>query len=195
MNIPTGFAQINYVFTGVGLPNGAQCTLGVDLDEFAGTASTLASTMRINLEESQDLWDSTGTMVQLSECRVKLGPNATGAMASSPSTKAGSYSATDSLPSAAYLIRKNTSMGGRQGRGRLYWPGAVLQDCQDDGDLLTNLITEQDAGWSTFIGKVLADGLIPVLLRAEESPLQTPVTIESMTCQGRLATQRRRLRP
>ena len=194
MIIPTGFAQANLQFTGSALPHGAEVTIGLELDSFAGGPDAAANAVANNFAIATDLWATTSTMITLSNVHVKYGPNATGAAGDYATSLNGTYASTDQVPQAAYLIRKNTATGGRQGQGRLFWPGVPLQDTDEAGFLETNLISGQNDGWSDVMAKFLADGFIPVLLRAEDSPLQLPVSITSFSCQPQIATQRRRLR-
>lgn len=194
MLIPTGYGQLNLIFTGDTVPTGAQVTLGFEnvADEASPTA--ILSEFATILEGCTDLWATTQANVKCSQLLVKLGPNATGPSATLSVDFDGTYSSTDASPAVCYLIRKNTAMGGRQGRGRIYWPGVPLQDVDLGGVLESNLVTGQNSGWTEFFVESTTAQYPPVLLRAEASPINTPEPITGFSCQSVVATQRRRQR-
>ena len=194
MLIPGGYGQINFIWTGDALPTGGQTTIGFENESGPSTPSAVASEVSSILEGCTEIWASIWNEVRLTQILVKFGPNATGPSAQVPVTHIGAYSSSDGLPSACYLIRKNTAMGGRQGRGRMYVPGVPLQDVTEAGSILTNLTGNQNTGWTEFFTGMTAAGMPLVLLRAEDSPITTPEPLTGFSCQSVVATQRRRLR-
>lgn len=192
MHIPTGYAQVNLLLAGDALPNGGEVTFGVDNQSADYTAATCATLIEADLAGAQDIWDTTRNKVEVVGIKVKLGPNETGPMAILATSIVGDNSSPEVLPNVAYLLRKNTAAGGRKGRGRLYWPGVSISDVTDGGVITSGIVTEQQAGWNAFIAALETSQLDMVLLHAE-SPT-TPFKVTSMTCDAKIATQRRRLR-
>ncbi|HJU82564.1 MAG TPA: hypothetical protein VJ796_12570 [Acidimicrobiia bacterium] len=194
MIIPNGYGQINLIMTGDALPSGGQVTFGFENVADTATPQAVASGVSTILEGCTNIWASTWNEVRCTGILVKFGPNSTGPSALLGVTHVGAYSSTDGLPSAAYLIRKNTAMGGRQGRGRFYWPGLPLQDVNEAGVIQSNLLLDQSTGWTEFFTEMSAADWPLVLLRAEGSPLQTPEPLTGFSPQSVAGTQRRRLR-
>lgn len=102
----------------------------------------------------------------------------------------------------AVLLTKNTGLGGRRNRGRLFWPSIAETQVSNIGILTDDIVGGFN---SIFNGMVYAFDTLPtsesqetymVILHntvaAAEQPAPTRVT--SMTCSNVLATQRRRLR-
>lgn len=192
MIIPAGYAQVNFVFTGSNLPTGAECTLGLEVDGYAGTPQDLA-------EDCYNAWRDNMLAVQvsttiLSEARIKMGPNDTGANAAFAGTNGGAIGSAAISPNVAVLVSKNTIFGGRAGRGRFFYPGTTESDTQGDGGVdaayLAAAQTAVDGLWTDLT----AVSALPSLLHGADSPLSVPTPIGSFTVQSRVATQRRRLR-
>lgn len=194
MIIPTGYAQLNMIFTGPSVPTGAECTVGFDRTAGPSTPSAAASEIATIIEGCTQLFSATKTDIKMSTLLVKFGPNATGPSAVLAVDFDGTYASTDGAPATAYLIRKNTAMGGRQGRGRLYWPGPPLVDIGPGGVIESNLVGDMNTGFTEFFTEMAAADMPLVLLRAEGSPITTPEPLTGFSCQTTLATQRRRQR-
>src|SRR5215208_5990706 len=118
MLIPLGWAQVNWIFTGVGVPLGAEVTMGLDFSTFGGTVVDAA-------EACHDAWASTILTVQcdgvtLTTTRVKMGPNETGLFAEFSSDDNGGLAIAEQPPQVSILINKLTGIGGRSGRGRMF---------------------------------------------------------------------------
>lgn len=191
MIIPTGYAQVNYVFSGPALPRGAQVTHGVQL--VSGSPLVTPSDVAVFAATN---WASTlgGQQISgvtLKEVRVKFGPNATGGDAvASPNTQ-GALNATGEAPQVAVLLRKRSAQGGRSGRGRMFVPGAPESQVQDG-----NLNTGAMAAWTQEAGDFLQGWntqQTPVVILHSVSTAG-PVIVTSMGAEQVVATQRRRIR-
>lgn len=191
MHIPELFAQVNLIFTGAAVPTGAQVTFGVDntlTDESASDigaavlAAVTSSTLMVNFDSN----------ASLSSILVKKGPPDTGASAITPSGLVGGQSGTAQVPQSAVLIRKETAVGGRTGRGRMFWPAiadtSIVEGGHLTGVVLGNIQTDADA----FLAALDTAGLPMVLLHTD--PSRVPDLITSLAVQSLTATQRRRLR-
>ena len=190
--IPTGFIQANLKFTGNSSPLGAEVTCGFDATGFVGDVADMA-------QEIGDQWTASirtvmpGTVI-LGSVLVKAGPNETGPSAEVPINSVGSGGGASASPNVAILVSKNTAFGGRAGRGRFYHPGPQESEVDPNGALSGAFVAGMQTEVNDFFGALTTAGLEPVLLHGVGSPLTTPTPITSFTVDGRVATQRRRLR-
>lgn len=193
MEIPSGYAQANFVYTGFAVPNGAQWTLGLDVSSYAGDPTDAAN----------DLWTDYDTAgmeaihaanVVLVRIDVKFGPANTGPSGSKSGSLAGTAGGLADSPNVALLVQKNTAFGGRAGRGRSYIPGVPTGHINEDGSLTSTYRDAMQLVIDDFYAKVAVQPMTPVLLHGLGSPLTVPTEITSVTVDSRVATQRRRLR-
>lgn len=104
--------------------------------------------------------------------------------------------ATGMLPNnCAYLIRKNTTLGGRRNRGRMYLPGVLETNASPSGVLTAASITTAQTAVNLLLVGPLSTGNVDqaALLHQVGSP--TPTQVVSFDVQSQIATQRRRMRP
>jgi len=190
--IPTGFAQANFIYNGASAPTGAEWTLGLGISSYGGSPITLGEDL-VSAYETANFDASTSTDVDLSGVLVKFGPDATGPSALF-SAAVGGAADQDAVPNVSYLIHKVTSLGGRAGRGRAYFPGVPEAQTEPNGTLDSTWRDNFQAAWDTFLTELTGLSVIPVVLHAADSPLTTPTAITSFVVDARAATQRRRLR-
>lgn len=194
MTIPAQFAQINWIFGGTGCPQGAQVTLGVDIQAYAGSPTALAT-------DAVGAWIGSllveqSTTVELLRADVKFGPDDVGPTGSFSDPSSGGFAGTCSPPNVSYLIRKNTAAGGRQFRGRMYIPGVAESAVNESGLVLAATVTALQAAVEDLAGVLVGVNAIPVLLHeppkvGAEPP---PTLILDYSAENMVATQRRRLR-
>jgi hypothetical protein len=104
-------------------------------------------------------------------------------------------------PNTAYLIKKLTTLGGRQFQGRSYVPSAALISQNSAGVMDVDFVGSLQTSWNAAIGAAgaaFADGPAgPVLLHSPpkvgDTPVPTPIAFFQV--ERKLATQRRRMRP
>ena len=192
MHIPVGFAQINLKFAGVGIPNGAEVTVGCEDTSGVAAPLAIAESMETALEAANTLFAATISAVHVETIRVKKGSNESGPFVEHPVDIAGTSVTLESMPNCAYLVHKSTLLGGRHGRGRLYWPGPVLSEVDNDGEVGTDARNGVTEGWEDIRVAMDTAGFPLMLLHATSSP--SPTEISSFSCDNYLATQRRRLR-
>lgn len=190
MFIPNGFAQANFRYVGPGVPFGAEWTIGIDVDQYAGTPSTLAGELAADYI-AQSFQSIMAVGVDLSSVLVKYGPNATGATAEAFATEAGTV-ASGASPNVAYLVSKLTAQGGRRGRGRLYLPGVTEAGINNSGTVLAATVTNIQTAFTAMHALAIADSRPYVLLHS--STEHFPDLITSFVAQSIGATQRRRMR-
>lgn len=191
LNIPTGFAQVSWLFTGSAVPEGAAVTCGVD----SGSLTTPEAIANV----AKDAWVAGLAKIQhetctLSAVRVKMGPVDTGPSAEVSVNLAGTATGSPVPPNVAVLVRKVTILGGRQGRGRMYIPGFTEADVDGSGNMTgPYLAVVQGHAQATF-DEFVTQGLFPVLFHDGAGPVVAPTTITAFQVDGKVATQRRRLR-
>lgn len=115
---------------------------------------------------------------------------APGTITSSPSAGVGA-----TLPqNCTCLIRKTTTRGGREGRGRSYVPACMFQegDVSAVGVILNTVVTNMQTRINAFLN-LMAAGDFPVHL-LHSDVLTSPDVVSSCQFQSVIATQRRRLR-
>lgn len=209
MEIPTGYAQVSLIFSGVNVPNGAAVVFGVKND-VAGSAIGVASTVG-------GVFASSGLLARLTSditfvrTDCKLGPNETGPIGSSTTGAGnGAQSASSEPPNTAMLVTKITDIGGRRGRGRMFFPGVDSGNVNDDGTIGSTYLAAYQTDVDDFLNG-LAAGQVPMyLLHGPKTewqliggqPRRVPVAgaipdpyeVIGLQCDNVVATQRRRLR-
>lgn len=195
MKIPVGFAQVNIRFTGAALPTGAEVVFGVQhIGSAYASPADVANRVRTHWTDSTIMTNIVST-VATSSVLVKFGPNETGPAAELAFPLAGTGGTNATPPNTAFLVRKNTAFGGRAARGRMYLPGVREGSITDAGQIDGALVSALQADLDSFFGKMDADDLPLMLLHAPATTLfDDPLPITSLSLQGYVATQRRRLR-
>lgn len=193
MRIPASYAQINFMFSGLALPTGAQCTLGIDVSEFGGTPADAGAIIATEWGDAN--FDNLQIVtVALASVLVKFGPNNVGPAAETAVNDSGAESAQGLPPMVAALVQKNTESGGRQGRGRLYFPGIPENQVDEAGVLSSTWVTDLGAAWNAFGTAMSSADMPPVLLHAGPLSEPEPFPITSFAVSTQIATQRRRNR-
>lgn len=95
-------------------------------------------------------------------------------------------------PQVATLIGKSTGLAGRANRGRMYVPGVLDADVNDDGTFTTVRLNGLQAAANTFLGDL--DTLEVPMVILHNDPADTPTTVNQLNVSAKVATQRRRLR-
>lgn len=208
MTIPLGFAQITHTFAGDALRNGAAIVYGVEpappltAPELAELADGLFS-INVMPQISSD--------IGLSETLAKLGPDESGSSAVFAGEGGGGGNTDDTVSSAvSYLILKNTALGGRRGRGRIFMPGVGEAQVAPNGALGAGTLVAVGGAFSTWLAALETAGIPMVVLHGPATewalvggqPRRVPVagtvpgptTVTSLTLSSFVATQRRRQR-
>lgn len=207
--IPNLYGQATINFAGENLPNDGALVIG-----FANEASDPAVAC------AEDIWDCFATAVPLicsadvamTSVDVKLGPNDTGPIATfAGAPVSGATGPTSLSPGSAILIEKQSDLGGRRGRGRMYWPG-VFEGWVDDAGRYVTGVQAQIQGFANDLLADLNGVLQPMYLL--HSPAYTweiqggqprrvygslasagmPTEVTALAVDPVIATQRRRLR-
>src|SRR4029450_11310810 len=192
MLIPDGFAQVNYFYEVATWPYAPENTHGIDVSSFSSTDGDLADLL-ISAWTNFMMAYMTDD-VTLTGIRIKFGPNATGRIYDATSGFVGDEDGLTTQPAECFLIKKNTALGGRQGRGRFYLPGMRSALLTPSGLWDTALPTAMQTKATEWGAALILDDVTPVLLHGAAGPDTTPEVITSYAADARVATQRRRNR-
>lgn len=188
MTIPAGFGQVSWFFGGAGTPLGAATTIGFDHNSAATAAELAESFYELFANEALPLLNN---QTSLTGCQVKLGPDATGPTGLFSDTNTGSLTGESFPPNVAFLVHKNTNLGGREGRGRMYVPGVAEGVASSNGVLSGGTVSS----WNTALGTMLlAAALSDVPFYLLHASATSPTAVQTLTIDSTVATQRRRLR-
>lgn len=192
MVIPESCAQINLKFTGTSVPLGAEMTFGVGRTGFE-TPEEVKDAVMDAVSTSTIITLCTGA-TKLTSVLVKLGPNATGAMAEFPAGLSG-VGASDTLPpNVALLIRKGTPQGGRRAQGRMFLPGIPEAATAHGGIVDPGYLSDAQSRFATLRAELIENTVPMVLLHSQDFGGLGALPVTTLTVQPQLATQRRRLR-
>jgi len=190
--IPEGVCQVNLIFTGASVPTGAQTTFALD-HEASGQSPAGVGSSVVDAYTTAGFILNLANDVDLTGVLVKFGPNATGPSALT-STGLDSAGGTAGTPNTAVLVSKNTAIGGRQGRGRMFLPGVQEDQVSGAGVIAPAVVAAIQSDVDLFFSELAVSDLFPMLLHDEAAPITTPTLITSHTVQSTAATQRRRMR-
>jgi hypothetical protein len=121
--------------------------------------------------------------------------DATGPIVTENTTLAGvGATSLEAVPvNCAVLVRKNTASGGRRNRGRLYMPPAWISEGNigPSGTILSTFVTAVQVRANTTRARLVTSGQAPMVLHSDGA---AGTLITNFSVDGRLATQRRRMR-
>jgi hypothetical protein len=201
--LPEGYYQAALFFTGNNCPTGAAIT-------FAGEDSGGSDAPTSIATQIKDLWATTidaqtNSEVTLASIRVKKGPMEDGPFATVTVANAGGLAGAPSAPQCALLVRKNSAIGGKSGSGRMYVPGIRESTVLSSGLLEPTELGALQTAWTAFYNGLVTN-LTPMALAHNYGeyvnskgetvvvPPRVPTPVTSLTCDARVATQRRRNR-
>jgi len=194
MTLPSNaFARVTHRMTGPGLRYPAEVTYAVSLD--GPGSQTVASVLgsQFNTHVMPRLSDG----ILHSSTTLKVGPDEDGPSYVSTANQLGGRAGTAASCNVSWLVHKNSTLGGRRGKGRLYLPGVMEADVGSDGDMLdaqvTLMQTAMDA-WYAGINGVSSVGTYVLEHAPGISAEPLPTAVLSLTVDGHAATQRRRMR-
>lgn len=192
MLIPLGYSQVNLRFTGTGLPHGAEVSFGVNQNDATQTPAVIAD--NVGQAYVENLLSVCANQVKLTEILVKSGPNDEGPSAVVAMDLTGVANYGDVIPSNTLLVRKNTAMGGRRGRGRNFWPLIGESAVGNGGFIQGETLALFQQRFDFFLQKLQGLDMPMVLLHGEQTKPTPPLYITGLSVQPQIASQRRRLR-
>nr|CRY94848.1 hypothetical protein [uncultured prokaryote] len=191
VEIPVGYGQISWLFRGPCTPLGAAVTLGFqNVGDKAPSVIGASAAASFNSELGpifSNQLDGEGVL-------VKLGPTATGPSATSSIGFGGTATGVAGPPSVSLLVHKVTELGGRAGRGRNYWPGFFEQEVDEGGNINSTAMPGLQTAFDDFFVLLESNEIAPVLLHGPNAPISSPTPLVGFDVDGRVGTQRRRLR-
>lgn len=190
--IPIGAAQINLKFTGPAVPLGAQVTYGVACGD--GMAPEVVAQAQVNALTVSELLEHVSFQTAVTSVFVKKGPNVTGLMLDYSCNVPGLESEGAVPPNTAMLVKKVTPMGGRMNAGRLFFPALPKSVNDGTGSIAPSSVQVYQDYFDRWLDALADLGTPMILLHAKESTPGIPQSVMRLSVQGRLATQRRRLR-
>lgn len=95
-------------------------------------------------------------------------------------------------PQVSYLLKKGSGFAGRANRGRIFLPGVEETAVDPGGALTSGAISALQGAANQFLSDLGSLGQEMVILH--ENPALTPRVVTSLIVDGRVATQRGRLR-
>lgn len=200
--IPPGFGQASVQFRNSGDPDPWYVTFGVDLSE-AGGDYTLAAAQIAGAVVSSLLGSMTTDTI-LSGVQLRVGQDGGEPLTIFvPQNEAGSSSANKLPQNCAVLITKVTNLGGRKGKGRMFWPNLVAEGVVNNvGVIEAGAVAEFQTQANDLMTYLDGEGDPPaefatpmVLLHNGEGPgTPAPTPVERLVVQNVISTQRRRLR-
>nr|CRY97734.1 hypothetical protein [uncultured prokaryote] len=201
--IPAGFGQVGMELRNSGDPDSWYMTFGVAIDRPEVEDSVIGAKINQAFEESWLLSMTANTT--LVGCQFTRGVAPFENITSFTASGETGDGSTGRLPqNCALLVAKRTALGGRRNRGRFFVPNVLTDGAVDNvGVIGQPTVDAFQAVADQFLGD-LADedyegyaiSLPMVILHNEASSGTTPspTTVNKLTVDGRISTQRRRLR-
>ena len=195
--IPVDFALVSVIFPPQSpLPYGAAFTFGVGVATPAGlTPASVATIVKNDLTSSgmHNLWAASVTP---SKVVVKFGPNDTGGTGEAAHTEAGGETGATGAAATSILVRKNTSFGGRTGRGRMYVPGQSEGAIDAGGFIQAATLADAQTRATAFLNDMDAHlgGMYLLHNEGGAGAALPPRHVTSLTVESICANQRRRQR-
>lgn len=188
MTIPVGYTQVNLLFRGDANPLGSQIAFGTR-NTTGAPADAIGKYVRDQVVERILPFMSEGYVLE--GVRVKLGPDKTGPFAEVASGEAGKSVSRTASPAVCYLLHKQTALGGRMNRGRIYVPSVLEEAIDAAGRIIFSTMESIHRAWSGLL-TALSDGGQPMVILHKTG--ETPTLVQHLAMSNTVATQRRRQR-
>lgn len=196
--IPNGFAEYSFTHRLTGYDRLAVNTFGVQwADGSESLATQAASIMGFWIARVLPFMDTSVTLVRC----VAIGRDSGGVLHRYDHnlSSAGSTAGAATTPNVALLVRKSSTLAGKQNRGRLYvgWcteEGSVDETGQIAGATVTVYQTAFDALHADLATRVPNADMVILHREVDPGPQPAPTVVSSLNVESRIATQRRRLR-
>lgn len=186
----SNYVRITVFWGGGSIPHGAACVQCVE--DLAG--DPLADINTAFQSAFEPVVEQLTTVTNAASVLVKRGPDETGPSALFSWGHGGLEGSAAVPPNTSVLVSKQTAVGGRRGRGRMFLPG-IREDRVDVTGLLdpTNVGNINNA-LDSFMSDMTTAGYPLMLEHGDDPSPLAPTELVAMECQSTVATQRRRLR-
>lgn len=197
--IPPGFTEVAIELRATGDPDPWYVTYGVDSSEAEGNIQAIGQT-------SIDAWTPVMTVMSdiVTFSGVKLTVGQDGEFPIRQFVPTGTTvtggDSNGKLPSnCALLVRKNSNIGGRRARGRMFVPLVLGETVVDNvgvitGGALTSYQAKMNGHFVELQNNAIATPMVILHSSGGQSPPGDPTVVTSVQCDNVIATQRRRLR-
>lgn len=194
LQIPAGYAQLNMIYQVIGGVRPSEVTIG-----FKGNPASNAADIAVIANTLFTAVNRPGAAARMSRDWTFLGVRCMLMTESGPTvgeqfTTVTGTGAWDALPSnLAVLIRKNTGLGGRANRGRMFVPptGVSETGANQLGAMTAPARTQIQSDWDGWFTAMKAT-VEKFYLFHNETAIPSEVT--GLAVQSLMATQRRRMR-
>lgn len=189
-----GFADVGIEMRQTGVTRPAYITFGVN--PTATDPLAVATSVATAINASSSLKSFMDTSVTITAIRVSMGTDGAADLVGIGTVSITGAMTYDALPSnCAVLVHKLTARGGRRGRGRFFIPWAIGEPNVDQGGILEpTWLTPIQTGCSNFLTALTTNAVPMVLLHdVGLSPPGAPDVVTSLSVDGMISTQRRRL--
>lgn len=190
VSIPEGCGQFTLFFGGPAMPRGGVVTIGFTNDADQSAAGCVADF--VTAFTASGIMANLSSAIETTKARAKLGPDDTGPFAEQAMSIGGGGAATAVSPQVSFLVRKQTTHGGRKGRGRFYLPGVLEADVGSGGLVAPLVVSALQADVETLRTGMEGLDIPPALLHDDLVTGAYPIT--GFVVDPTVATQRRRLR-
>ena len=191
MVIPDEYAQVNLRFAWPTTQLKAEVVFGISRADLSMSITDVANAVETAYLDGP-LTDAMSHFCGLETILVKFGPNDTGPSFELIASHGGSAAGQGVTPNTSLLVKKTTSVGGRRGRGRIYWPGIEEGVIDAFGNIDPTAIDVYQDAFTAFKESLSSSSIPMVVLHAQSG--FTPHLVDSLIVQSVAATQRRRLR-
>jgi hypothetical protein len=189
-----GYADVSIETTYTGFLRPAYITFGVD--PVSTDPAQIATDVGLAYNAAGSMISLMDTQTTLSGIRVSLGTDGGGDLVYDAGYATVGGKANSSLPpNCALLVHKNTSRGGRRGRGRMFIPWWVGEgDCDEMGLVSAGVLTTYQTALNVFLTQLGTRNVPMVLLHGPgRTATPGPDVVLSLTPDRLISTQRRRL--
>jgi hypothetical protein len=203
LSIPPGFSHLAIEFRHDLDPEPWYATYAVDHGGIEGGAVDIG---QLALDYFADAWDAAfSTEVRFTGVMVTMGqdgPDPVRTYVPSEIERRGTSQQAMLPQNCALLVRKNTALGGRRNRGRLFLPGCVNEGATSgtgviNGSTYSIYLSYANAWFVRHLNGQGADaGVMPMYLLHSTgiTPVPEPTEITALSVDPVISTQRRRLR-
>lgn len=196
--LPDGYGQIIHKIVLSGDPEPMYATIGFVADSVGEDPAVIAAGVHTAWKTLVSSKFQTNYSTPSTEVRYKSSAGPDLLVAEAVSTQAGGGAGATLPQNCAYMVRKNTGLGGAKNKGRMYFPGCVESVVNTLGQVDSAEITSWNSALATYKTSVeAATGVLQLMLLHNitvENPVPFPTQITSLTLDAVIATQRRRLR-
>lgn len=185
--VPEGTCETIMHFSGPGASGDVQCAIG-----WEGATPFDSADRLVVVSALENLMGNLSVAITLVSVSFDAGTNdPVNPIFEEPSGEGGAAGGEMMPLNSCYLVQKRTNTGGRRGRGRMYLPGVAIGATEEDGTVSIGVVGGIETNFAAMLAEMPA-GWSPALMHATAPFLPTPIA--AFAPQGKIATQRTRLR-